>query len=717
MSLIHLQKGRSGISFHKKTGLPVDLKHIKTGRNYITGSKQPFFKITLKADNGGKYTYTGFDAATASIVETEDGILIYYNFLAQRNLHVKCRVRYDDYTDFDFGLELRNETGLKITEIEYPVLLVPEVLENEDKDWVLWHHCFFNGILTRGFAKLMQGPSWLMESGFAAPIQMCAFGTSTESLYFCTKDIKRYCKDMQPVWTGSHLKMSVTHYFDREDHCRFVLPYAIGLSFLNGGEWYDAADKYRAWAEKQEWCAKKLWEKEDLAEWWLESPIVLAIKERGKRNKELGQKPSPWCHPLEKGIDRLMELADKFESTLNVQVFHWEKGGAFLNGDHFPPLSGYEGTKRFFELLHQKGHRGGVYILPSKWCLKAETTGYDGSVFFDEHDAAGSVCCDENLNPIYSNYDWEWRKRYMICATTPEGRNEIINAFEVFAGLGADYIQYDTFNGRLRHCWNTKHGHYPGPGIWQNDTAVSIVEEIRNIPDKFILTVEAQPNEYLIPLVHGFVERGVHPKNEKGWTTIPLFQYIYHQYVQGFAGEDCGPFNTPDNFFLMTAITIVSGDMLMINLGTAGRISIIAHETHEYDQTVESVYPAGLIEGFIRDLNRLRREYAREFLVTGRMERAPVIECGFGKVLEAEFHNLEMPAVLGSSWTSPSGEKGTVLVNYTAQEQAVRVTLRYDAGDLLMVTDARGGGRKIKSEHNGFSCKMKPYEAWVVKNA
>src|SRR5690606_30714488 len=103
--------------------------------------------------------------------------------------------------------------------------------------------------------------------------------------------------------------------------------------------------------------------------------------------------------------------------------------------------------------------------------------------------------------------------------------------------------------------------------------------------------------------------------------TVPLFQYIYHQYVQGFAGEDCGPFNTPDNFFLMSAITIVSGDILMISLGMTGKIVQITHELHEYDQTVETVYPPERIESFIRDMNRLRRDYASEFLVTGRMEK------------------------------------------------------------------------------------------------
>jgi len=716
VAILKLQHGRTALSFHRKTGLPVALEHTGTGRNYLQGVKQPFFVITIRNRDGSKSVYTGFDAATAHVKETESGATVYYNFLGQRNLSVKCHIAYGTYTDFELGFEVRNESGCAIIDIEYPILLLPEELEGGGSDWVLWHHCFFNGILTRGFDKLMTGPSWLMESGFASPIQMCACGTSTESLYFCTMDTDRYSKDMQPVWTGTNAKLSSVHHVDEVDHSRFRMPYASGFGFLDSSEWYDAAEKYRDWAERQYWCAAKLWERDDVAAWWLESPIVLAIKERGKRNKEIGQQPSAWCHPLVNGVERILQLAERFDSTVNVQVFHWEKNGAFLNGDHFPPLSGYDGMQAFFDRLHEHGHRGGVYILPSKWCLHAETTGYDGSEFFDEHDAIGSVCCDENMNPICSNYDWEWRKRYMICAVTPEGRNEIVEAFRVFNELGADYIQWDTFNGRLRHCWNEKHGHYPGNGRWQHETPLSIMEEIRAQSRETIVTVEAQPAEWLIPKVHGFVERGVHPKAEKGWETIPLYQYIYHQYVQGFAGEDHGAFNTPDNFFLMTGITIVSGDMLMISLNGEGKIAMISHEVHQYDQTVESVYPAELIETYIRDLNRLRREYAREFLVTGRMEKPPVIECGTGKVLEAEFHKLHYPAVLGSSWTSPDGRKGTVLVNYTNREQTFRIRFRYDAGKSVTVTDARGNKRTFEIADGGFEAAIGPYAAWVVTN-
>lgn len=717
MSSKQLTFGASIISFEERSGLPISLTSRETDKNYILGAKQPFFKIVLSDDAGQRQEFTGLDASTAYIKETGDGALIYYNFLGLKNLHVKCRIKYDEYTDFDFGLEVRNETGLKIISVEYPIFLMPEVIEEEKNDWVLWHHCFFNGVLTHGFKNLMTGNSWLMQSGFAVPIQMCAFGTSHESLYYCTKDLGRHSKDMQPVWTGTNFKISSIYYYDEADHKKFVLPYTAGVSFLNSGEWYNAAEKYRDWAERQEWCAKKLWEKHDYAGWWLESPIVLSIKERGKRNKEIGQMPSPWCYPLEKGMDRINELAEKFDSKLNVQIFHWEKGGAFINGDHFPPLGGYDNIKRFFDQLHERGNYGGVYILPSKWCLRAETTGFDGSEFFDEHDAAGSVCCDEQLNPVRSLYDWEWRKRFAICAATPEGRDEIVNAFKVFSELGADYIQYDTFNGRLVGCWSKQHGHYPGPGRWQYETSLSIVKEIRELPNQFAMTVEAQPNECLIPFVDGFAERGIHPRSEKGWESVPLYQYIYHQYVQGFSGEECGPFNTPDNFFLVNAISIVTGDMLMINLGVTGRISIIAHETHEYDQTVESVYPAELIETYIKDLNRLRRDFAREFLVTGKMERPPVIQCDIGKIIEAEFHKIEIPAVLGSSWSSPEGHKGTILVNYTAKEQDIFVTLRYDAGSNGQLISTQNGLQTISVQKNGFAYKMKPYEALVIKNS
>ena len=314
-------------------------------------------------------------------------------------------------------------------------------------------------------------------------------------------------------------------------------------------------------------------------------------------------------------------------------------------------------------------------------------------------------------------------------------REEIVDTFRRFSEIGADYIQFDTFNGRLYDCWSGGHGHYPGPGRWQNDLAVSLIEEIKAASRPFILTFESDPTEAMIPLGHGFVERGIHPLRRRGFEMVPLFQFVYHEYCQGFAGENCGSWNTPEHFYLVSALTIVSGDMLMINLSEEGKIAMQTHEVDDFDQTVESVYPPEQTEGFIKRLNRLRREHAREFLVLGRMERPPRIECGVGRILEGDaavtgresgswrrdaggaFH-LVVPAVLGSSWTAPDGVRGTVLVNHTTEEQTASVSPAGGAGQdtatAVIVRD--DGSRETASLTNGsLTATMAPLSALVIR--
>jgi hypothetical protein len=731
MSLILITNESTLLGFNPETGLPSVLKIAESNTDYIRETGQPFFEIVLKNEAGDEHRLNGSDAMTARIEQVEEGLIIYYNLLAAKNLWVKCSIRKGTDTAFEFGLDLRNNTGWKIVSVEYPLLFLPAALEGEN-DWILWDQCIGNGTLIHGFKNAYKTPNKAFDGSFSEPIQMCAVGTTKESLYFCTMDTQHYAKNLQPIWTGKNLKVSNTHCFDEEDYTRFVLPYKAGLSLLNDGEWFAAAEKYRDWAEKQEWTKRKMWEREDTPKWWLDSPIMLSIKERGKRNSDMGQRPSLWCHPLEKGVPRIKELSERFDSPVIVQVFHWEKGGAFINGDHFPPLSGYEGTKRFFDLLHESGNYGGVYILPLKWTLKGHATGFDGSRFFEEQNVMENVCVDQKRNPIRSLYDWSWRKRLFMCAATSEVRKQIVNSFKLFSEMGADFIQFDTFNGRLYDCWSDEHGHYPGPGKWLSEESVSLIEEIIKQSKPFVLTFEGEPVEAMLPLGLGFVERGLQPLAKKGYEKIPLYQFVYHQYTQGFSGENAGSWNTPDNFYLVSAITIISGDMLMINLSEEGKIAMQTHEIDNFDQTIESVYPIDEIEGFIRDLNRIRKTYAREFLVLGRMERSPRIECRIGRILEGDIghprnadrewkpegdtdYNLAIPSVLGSSWTSPEGEKGTILVNYTRDQQEALVVLRYDTGDRVSLIWQDGRVEKKKINNDGFSVTMSPLSAVVIK--
>lgn len=694
MNLSLCQSGVTRIGFHPVSGLPVSLKNMESGLEYLKAGVQPFFRLEGYIC-GEQVCLTAEDAVTAGIHQNGDGLSIYYQFLREYDVCVRCDVIPGDDGMLHFGIAVQQES-MEVCAVEYPVFLVKDVLESPEKDWILLMHPFENGMLIHGFENaLTEIPQAFADSDVCNPAQMAACGNSAEQLYIATKDTAHHARQLVPIIRDGALNMSAIYHPDDRFAEEVTLPYECVAGVIADGEWFAAAETFRAWSDEQAWARKRLTERDDVPAWWNNSPVVVAIKEQGKRNSELAQKTSPWCHPLEKGVPRILEIADAMDSPVNVQLFHWEKGGGFVNGDHFPPLSGFDGTAKFFDMLHEKGHTGGAYIIPHKWTFKAHVTGFDPSPFLFEKKTVRNAIMKRDGRPAFSRvWDWNWRKRVCMCVAEETPRKELVESFRAFSKMGADYIQFDTNCGVLPTCYNPKHKHPAGRGSWQVGEMKSILKELRSFEKDFVLTFEAQPIPDVIELSHGYVERGLHPVDRKGVEMIPLYQFLYHPYTQGFSGENCGDFSTPDNFFYVNAITFISGDLTMISLDMRGDVCMQTHELDAYNQTVNTVYEDDEIYAFLRHINRLRRGAASKYLSEGEMLRAPKICCASAGVLAGENQVSEIPSVLGSTWRAKDGSVGAVLVNHTAEDQEICVDLRTCAECATVVVD------------NGESCEI-----------
>lgn len=687
MNLILCKSGCTQIGFRPDTGLPLSLKNAKSGLEYLKDVSQPFFRLEGYIQ-GQSVCLTAEDAVTAGVHINDACVSLYYNFLGEYDVCVRCDVQpgTDGLLRFDITVQ---QQAMEVCKIEYPLFLIRDTLETPEADWLLCMHPFENGMLIHGFENaLTEIPRAFSDSSVCNPAQMAACGCSSEQFYLTTADTAHHARQLIPVWKNGSLHMSAMYWPDDRFCDEIALPYEAKAGILMDGEWYASAEAFRSWSNAQAWAKNRLTERKDTPKWWLNSPVVVAIKEQGKRNSELAQKTSPWCHPLEKGIPRILEIAEKIDSPVNVQVFHWEKGGGFVNGDHFPPLSGFEGTAKFFQMLHENGHTGGVYIIPHKWTFKAHTTGFDPSPFLFDKKTAKNAVLRRNGTPAFSRpWDWEWRKRVCVCIAEEAPRRELIDTFRAFSEMGADYIQFDTFCGVTPTCYNPAHSHPSGNGSWQVDTTLSILRELRSFPRDFVLTFEAQPIPDIVPLSHGFVERGLHPKNQKGVEMIPLYQFLYHPYTQGFCGENCGDFNTPDNFFYANAITWISGDLTMISLDMRGDICMQTHEVDAYNQTVNTVYPDEEVYEFLRKISHMRRTTARKYLSEGEMLRAPKIHCASAGTLLGNGFTQEIPSILGSAWRAADGASAAVFINHTGQEQELCACLRTSAKKAQLTTN------------------------------
>lgn len=683
MNLALLSAGDLRVGFHPSTAQPASLYSLATGIEYLRNGPQPFFRLCLKK-NGETFEYTALHAVATTVAPHSGGVSLYYNFLDRQNICVLCTVESVD-GELKFGIDVR-QTGFEVMRVDYPVFGLPKALV-PGEDWAVYEHGFRNGILVHGFENAPKEPDLAFSDGYTNPVQMIACGTANETLYVASNDRDHHARYLLPQGVEAGLDLTSAFFPEDRKATRIVLPYDVLISCLPEGEWYAAAEKFRGWLYRQPYMAKKLTEREDVPAWWLNSPVVVAIKERGKRNSELAQKTSPWCHPLEKGVPRLVEIADRMGSPINVQIFHWEKDGAFVNGDHFPPLSGFEGTAKFFDMLHEHGHTGGAYIIPHKWTFKAIAAGTEMNPFLFDHDITDIAVLDESGMPRFSKWDWPWRKRVCVCMGEQRVRDSIVNDFLQFSKMGADYIQFDTFAGVTPTCWSEHHGHPSGMGKWQIDNTLEVIKAIRGFEKNYVLTYEAEPIPEVIPLSHGFVERGLHPVDEAGIEMIPLYQFMYHPYTQGFSGENCGDFNTPDNFFYHNAISFISGDLTMISLDMQGHVCMQTHEIDDFNMTVDDFCPEEDIYAFLKRINGLRREAARAYISEGEMIRGPKIACACGGILEGKNQRLEIPAVLGSTWRAADGTIGTVLVNHTQAEQAAEADLRTDACKGVVISE------------------------------
>jgi hypothetical protein len=132
-------------------------------------------------------------------------------------------------------------------------------------------------------------------------------------------------------------------------------------------------------------------------------------------------------------------------------------------------------------------------------------------------------------------------------------------------------------------------------------------------------------------------------------------------------------------------MTIVNGDMLMVNLDEEGKYAVITHEPDTHNVTLDREIPDADVEDFLRRQNHLRRDIAGDFLICGQMERTPDVECELGKILEAEQHTFKrIPAVLAQAWSNRAGQQALVVSNYTDKVQKASFA---DMGLYTMVMD------------------------------
>ena len=648
---------------HKGSGQPV----------IVNPAHKNLFSILLAPADGSPTTIESSQAIESNISAEAGKVTLRYGKFTAGNLTVEVTVMCsDDNPQTLWGIRIDNKTGRQIKAVRFPqVLAVPAIGNAQD-----------NGIVLPAFAgTLIENPAGNWKTGQSVTLdypgnlsaQFIAYQNRTAGLFLTSRDTRGYPMSFtvfkQPdgyrFWHEFKPVTSTTNWQS---------PYPVALG-VTQGTWHDTADQYKRWAVQQSWCAKKLAERTDIPSWLKDGPDVHVCEVRTYNGARAGNGS---YYP--KIQDHLRTFRDKIDGPVVAMLAGWENHRRWTGGDYFPIFDAIK-AKPIIRALREDGFRPFFYLSGGFYTFWNE--GIDGGEISTAQKFRPAFVRDEKLgkpkeyvlNESNPGGDWK-RHSYAFCVNAPQTKEFFCDVIAQAHTLGIDVLQLDqTTSGAGDACYSTTHNHIPGIGLYQSEGFWALLDTMRQYgkslaPDFALLHEEV--HEQLIPHLDGFHVREYYEKRwyrgYPGATGIPLFSYLYHEYALGYGGDSAMLSKDNNRWHVRChAINLVTGR-------TPGG-SIWSSQQSMYDAHPDQI-------GMIRNHSRLLKTRAKDCLMLGRMLhpfelKTPTLTIAAPAQRGGKWtqETMTTPAVLTSSWLSPSGRIGHLFVNIAESPQPVEVNL------------------------------------------
>jgi len=162
-------------------------------------------------------------------------------------------------------------------------------------------------------------------------------------------------------------------------------------------------------------------------------------------------------------------------------------------------------------------------------------------------------------------------------------------------------------------------------------------------------------------------------------TPVPAYQYVNHEYLNGFMGNQNSLEHTidieksPMNMLQRLALAFVSGDMFTVILRGDG--SMIESWNSPWDQQLPN---QDYMKKLIENLNNWRKEAGLDYLVTGRMIKPLPFEgsSNIPMIAKPSGLSINFPSVFTSNWQSQKKHYAQFFVNYLPEVQEITIDMR-----------------------------------------
>jgi hypothetical protein len=683
MALLPLTTAGDTLGFERATGRLVSLRsHAAPEQEFIAPAPEhPAFVIQYLDEDGRYRQLTSLMAETVEVTGDETRLVACYRRLGGRQVHVIFTVRAEAGNRFShWGISVENRAGLRITDVQFPFVVASYALEGNRA--ILWP--LVMGELLRNPAPDHLAPdfpyAWQFHPEHGDSLhypggtfaQFLAYYNDRAGVYLACDDTAGHVKLIKALHRDPGIRLGVAHAGDWPAAGARTLEYEVLLGTFTG-DWYAAAELYRAWALEQHW-ATPLHRRTDVPAWLLDSPPYITIRPQGILDAGPVH-PVEEFLPYEKIIPLLEGVSARVGAPLAAVIMGWERGGSWVYPDCFPPIGGDASVTNFTRLARERGWHVGSFCNGTRWVTAHAWNGYDGEAYFNEQQGERTVCRQPSGALWTEWWDRSWRPSYACCLGVEQTREIARDFVRRLLGWGLESIQFFDQNcgAATFPCFAGDHEHPPAPGCWMNEVMAEMLRQFRAEAaalgeTEVIHSTEQPANELALPLFQQCDVR-VYPPGYGG-TAIPLYHYLYHECIimQGGMGGGPEPHHLPIRNAYNCVLGIIPGAVL------TGDGTLLNRDTFNWAPWEPKVGNNDHSLEVIRTATALRRGPGRDFLVYGRMQAPAEVDEIDTVAWEWNGRVFRVPAVFHAAWTAPDGRFGVVLANWTGRRRRVRLT-------------------------------------------
>ncbi len=660
------------------------------GKEFVA-QQMPLFCFRLRK---GKEVFV-FDSDNASKIQSSNtettASFVYGGF---ENYDITFNVNVSFTGRAEFNMSYVNNTGMCVEWVNFPQIAVPNDLVKNggsgnliiDKNEGLLIDDMTEKEKTLQSFKDLEYPSRGLFGMFPAVVesQFLAYYDDKCGLYIAAEDKERAIKgiDFEPLGEDA-IKMHMRLYPGVEASVKeFDFGFSVVMENFTGA-WESAAELYRVWFENNlPEGLVKVKENKTLPEWYTDSPLVVTYPVQGIHDMDT---PVPnRLFPYENALTYLDEFSKETNSRILTVLMHWEGTAPWCPPYVWPPLGGAEALQSFAEKLHDRNFLLGVYCSGLGYTLHSNLNDYNMEDTYQKENLEQYMCADAADSRVLSNICQAQRVSNDLCVSQEFSKNVLVEEAAKMASVDLDYIQIldQNHGGTPYFCFSEKHGHAPVPGKWMVEHMTDLLQRLKKtVGDKILLGCESASAESYVPYL--MLSDNRFNLNYAGGRPVPIYAYIYHEYLHNFSGNSVNSLNfidinkSPDCHLMRVAYSFLAGDLMTLVINQDGEIA------WSWGQRDFSVLPEREpILKFVKSATSYRRGAGKEYLVYGRMIKACDVDCEtvqMAKPRREEYDN-QYPVILTSAWCNDKGQKAQFLANYTATARECTVDLTNTKG-------------------------------------